>query len=289
MRFLFGAQWCLAGIIETRRRRPRLLPPTAGFAPATSAGSTRTGIFILSGGAKDVIVLPSGKNVHPEDIEAHYLKCPLVAELAVIGVEDETESRAGAEKLAAVVVPDFAYLKQAGVANSKEAIRHALDNLGRELPEYQRVRDYLIRIEPLPRTATNKIKRFQLKKEVETGEIAADTKPQTSWKLTDEDNQLLDSNIAKAVLSAIRQNAGDAEVIHPTMNLEIDLGLDSLARAEVFAALEHAYSARISCRGRSQCPDGQGTYRIGWLPCRRRQPGSTFDGAELGQDRTRGR
>jgi acyl-coenzyme A synthetase/AMP-(fatty) acid ligase len=122
-----------------------------------------------------------------EDIEAHYLKCPLVAELAIIGVEDETESRAGAEKLAAVVVPDFAYLKQAAVANSKEAIRHALDNLGRELPEYQRVRDYLIRIEPLPRTATNKIKRFQLKKEIETGEIAAETKPETSWKLSDED------------------------------------------------------------------------------------------------------
>jgi len=203
------------------------------------------GHLFIVGRAKDVIVLPSGKNVHPEDIEAHYLKCPLVAELAIIGVEDETESRAGSEKLAAVVVPDFAYLKQAAVANSKEAIRHALDNLGRELPEYQRVRDYLIRIEPLPRTATNKIKRFQLKKEIETGEIAAETKPETSWKLSDEDRVLLDTNIAKAVMSSIRQNV-DADVVHPAMNLEIDLGLDSLGRAEVFAALEHAYSIEFA-------------------------------------------
>ena len=200
------------------------------------------GFLYIVGRAKDVIVLPSGKNVHPEDIEAHYLKCPLVAELAIIGVADETDSRAGSEKLAAVVVPDFTYLKQARVANSKEAIRHALDNLGRELPEYQRVRDYIVRIEPLPRTATNKIKRFQLKKEIETGVIAAETRQPKVWGLTDLDREVLDTTIGKAVLSAIRQNATHGEPIHPDMNLEIDLGLDSLARAEVFAALEHAFS-----------------------------------------------
>lgn len=200
------------------------------------------GFLYIVGRGKDVIVLPSGKNVHPEDLEVHYLKCPLVAELAVIGVEDETEARAGAEKLAAVVVPDFAYLKQTGIANSKEAIRHALDNLGRQLPEYQRVRDYIIRVEPLPLTATNKIKRFQLKKEIESGAIAADTKETKSWELSAEDANLLESNIAKAVLSAIKQNAKGPETIHPKMNLEIDLGLDSLARAEVFAALEQAFA-----------------------------------------------
>src|SRR5436190_1480048 len=135
------------------------------------------GFLYIVGRGKDVIVLPSGKNVHPEDIEVHYLKCPLVAELAIIGVADEGE-RAGSEKLAAVVVPDFDYLKKEKIANSKEAIRHDLDNLGRSLPEYQRVRDYIVRAEPLPRTATRKIKRFQLKQELESGLITADAKEQ---------------------------------------------------------------------------------------------------------------
>jgi long-chain acyl-CoA synthetase len=40
----------------------------------------------------------------------------------------------------------------------------------------------------------------------------------------------------------IRSNAKDAGTIHPAMNLEIDLGLDSLARAETFAALEAAFA-----------------------------------------------
>jgi len=205
----------------------------------------KDGHLYIVGRGKDVIVLPSGKNVHPEDLEVHYLKCPLVEELAIIGVEDESEARAGAEKLVAVVVPDFEYLKFEKIANSKEAIRHALDNLGRELPEYQRVRDYIIRAEPLPRTATRKIKRFQLKKEIESGVIAAEAKEAKVWEFSDAEHAMLATNSAKAVVAAIKQNAKDAEVVHPAMNLEIDLGLDSLARAETFAALEQAFSTEF--------------------------------------------
>ncbi|MBV9242371.1 MAG: non-ribosomal peptide synthetase, partial [Acidobacteria bacterium] len=202
------------------------------------------GHLYIVGRAKDVIVLPSGKNVHPEDLETHYLKCPLIAELAVIGVADENE-RSGAEKLAAIVVPDFDYLRKEKIANSGEAIRHALDNLGRSLPEYQRVRDYVIRAEPLPRTATRKIKRFQLKQEVESGLIAAEPKAKT-WTLSPADAELLATSSGKTVIAAIRQNAADTELVHPAMNLEIDLGLDSLARAETFATLEHAYSTEFT-------------------------------------------
>ena len=204
------------------------------------------GHLYIVGRGKDVIVLPSGKNVHPEDLEVHYLKSPLVEEMAIIGVEDKSAGRAGAEKLAAVVVPDFDYLKQTKIANSKEAIRYALDNLGRELPEYQRVRDYIIRAEPLPRTATRKIKRFELKKEIESGKISlGDAKPEKIRTLTEDDKKLINSQIGQAVASAVKQNAKDADVIHPEMNLEIDLGLDSLARAEVFAALEQAFSTEF--------------------------------------------
>jgi long-chain acyl-CoA synthetase len=201
------------------------------------------GHLFIVGRAKDVIVLPSGKNVHPEDLEVHYLKAPLVEEMAILGVKDETAQHAGAEKLVAVIVPDFAYLKANNIANSREAIRHELDNLGRELPEYQRVRDYIIRVEPLPRTATRKIRRFELQKEIESGAITTrQARDPQQWKLSEADQKLLASNAGKAVVTAIQKNVKDAETIHPTMNLEIDLGLDSLSRAEVFAALEQAFA-----------------------------------------------
>jgi long-chain acyl-CoA synthetase len=228
--------------------------PTANAEAFTEDGWFRSGdlgrfdkdghLYIV-GRAKDVIVLPSGKNVHPEDIEIHYLKAPEVEELAVLGVTDDSEQKAGAEKLIAVVIPDFEYLKHAAVANSKEAIRYALDNLGRELPEYQRVRDYIVRVEPLPRTATRKIKRFQLKKEIESGLISDGTIETRAWTLSPDDESFLSGAVAGAVVKAIRQNVKEADLIHPDMNLEIDLGLDSLARAETFAALEHAFSTEF--------------------------------------------
>lgn len=205
------------------------------------------GHLFIVGRGKDVIVLPSGKNVHPEDLEVHYLKAPEVEELAVIGVNDETAGRAGAEKLIMVVVPNFEYLKTAKLSNSKEAIRYALDNLGRGLPEYQRVRDYIVRTEPLPRTATRKIKRFELKKQIESGEIASGGLPEKKeWKLLPTDSEVMETALGKTVSAAIRSQSKDAELIHPDMNLEIDLGLDSLARAEFFAGLEQAFETEFT-------------------------------------------
>lgn len=217
-----------------------------GWFRSGDLGKIVNGHLYIVGRAKDVIVLPSGKNVHPEDLEVHYLKCPLIEELAIVGVADESDLRAGSEKLAAVIVPDFEYLKLQKIANSKEAIRHELDTLGRELPEYQRVREYIIRAEPLPRTATRKIKRFQLKKEIESGEIAGQAKEQKQWVLSAEDKALMDSPSGRAVAAAITQNLKEPQDIAPQMNLEIDLGLDSLARAETFAALEQAFDTEFN-------------------------------------------
>ncbi|MEO8649598.1 MAG: AMP-binding protein, partial [Acidobacteriota bacterium] len=199
------------------------------------------GNLFIVGRAKDVIVLPSGKNVHPEDLEVHYLKSPLIEEIAILGVADDSSEHLGAEKLAAVVVPDFEYLRSAKVANSKEAIRYALDNLGRDLPEYQRVRDYIIRAEPLPRTGSRKIKRFELKAELESGGSGSEPADTKTWQLTAEDASVLESDAAGSVVAIISQNLNESQTIHPDMNLEIDLGLDSLGRAETFAALEHTF------------------------------------------------
>jgi len=213
----------------------------------------KDGHLFIVGRKKDVIVLPSGKNVHPEDLEVHYLKTPLVEELAILGVKDTSSDHAGAEKLVAVAVPDFNYLKVNNIANSQNAIRYALDNLGRELPEYQRVRDYIVRIEPLPRTATRKIKRFQLLKEIETGDIGGgEAQPEKEWIFSAEDQVMVDSGVGKTVLSVIRKNTAAVDVVHPSMNLEIDLGLDSLGRAEVFAALEQAYSHEFEANEAAQ-------------------------------------
>ncbi len=198
------------------------------------------GHLYIVGRKKDVIVLPSGKNVYPEDVEAHYARSPLVGELCVLGVPDEAHDFGQAEKLCGVIVPDFDYLKVQGIANAREAIRFALDNLGRELPEYQRVRDYIVRSEALPRTATRKVRRFELLKQIKSQGLAGHSRRATGeLDFDDAAVRLMESAAGRALTIAIQQHApADMPAIHPGMNLELDLGLDSLARAECISSVE---------------------------------------------------
>jgi long-chain acyl-CoA synthetase len=200
----------------------------------------------IVGRSKDVIVLPNGKNIHPEDLEVHYSKTPMVGEMCILGVKDESSNLAGAEKLVAVVVPDFDYMKKNSIANAREAIRHEFDDLGRQLPEYQRVRETIVRAEALPRTATRKVRRFEVAKEIADHKFDSGDAPLVKkLEFTDADRQIMDAPIGRQLTKLVRQNSEQAETIHPLMSLEIDLGLDSLSRAEVFAGLEQAFNVEF--------------------------------------------
>ena len=68
------------------------------------------GHLFLTGRKKEVIVLSNGKNVYPEEIEAHYLKSPYIKEIAVMGLEGKPGE--GGDRLHAVIVPNFDVLRQ---------------------------------------------------------------------------------------------------------------------------------------------------------------------------------
>ena len=249
------------GIGEVQIRGPIVMPgyyrnPAANREAFTADGWFRSGdlgrfdpeghLYIV-GRKKDVIITPSGKNVFPEDVEAHYGRSGMVSEICVLGVRDEASDFKRAEKLCAVVVPDFDYLKAQKIANAGEAIRFDLENLGRELPEYQRVHDFIIRAEALPRTSTRKVRRFELRDQLEMSGALGASARQTQAELvfTAEDRALMNSDAGRAFVAAIKQHAREAEEIHPEMNLEIDLGLDSLARAECIVSLEQALNVEL--------------------------------------------
>ena len=160
-----------------------------------------------------------------------------MSEVCVLGIKDRSSQFRGAEKLSAVVVPNFDYLKAQRIANAREWVVWELENLGRELPEYQRVHDFVLRAEPLPRTTTRKIRRFELKNQLD--ELRKLEGPETTAVvLSEADRVLMDSQAGRALVAAVQQHSRDARVISPQMNLEIDLQLDSLARAECVVALE---------------------------------------------------
>ena len=144
----------------------------------------------------------------------------------------------------AVVVPNFDYLKANRIANTREFLRDQIAGLSNQLPKYKRLMSYQIQSDPLPRTTTRKIKRMEIKRLVESGELkASDTTPAASP--SDSQNTGLESAVGQEVISCLRETYHRDVPIDPNMNLELDLGFDSMERVELLASLEQALSLQL--------------------------------------------
>lgn len=191
------------------------------------------GNLFITGRQKDVIILANGKNVYPEEIEAHYLQSPLIKEICVLGIED-----GATEKLYAVVTPNFDILRQRKIVNTKEVIRFDIEGLSAKLPSTKRISGYEIWQEDLPRTTTRKLKRFEIEKRVKAGK-RDDAGAEITKPLTQEDSAWLEQPDNQRALKIIREySPNHPENISPADNLELDLGLDSMRRVELLVALE---------------------------------------------------
>jgi long-chain acyl-CoA synthetase len=200
------------------------------------------GNLFVTGRKKEVIVLPNGKNIYPDELESHYQQSPYIQEIAVIGVASPQER---GERLHAVVVPNFDYLKTQKIANAREALRDQIAGLSNQLPKYKRLMSYQVQGEPLPRTTTRKIKRLELKKLVESGQLqSSDIMPSQS-SAGKEDRTLLESVVGQEVLSLMRETYHREVAIEPNMNLELDLGFDSMERVELLASLEQILNLEL--------------------------------------------
>ncbi|MBZ5703052.1 MAG: AMP-binding protein [Acidobacteriia bacterium] len=201
------------------------------------------GRLAITGRKKEVIILSSGKNIYPEEIEAHYLQSPYIAELCVLGLAAPGEP--AAERLHAVVVPNLEVLRERKIVNIKEALRFDIENLSVHLPAHKRILSYAIRMEPLPRTTTRKLKRYEIERQVRSRAPEAE-KPAASAKPAAEPDAAwaADPDLTRA-LELVREAAHDKSAVHPDANLELDLGLDSIERIELLTNLEQLFASAM--------------------------------------------
>ncbi len=197
--------------------------------------------LFITGRKKEVIVLPNGKNIYPDEIEAHYQKSPFIQELAVLGIADAQER---GEKLHAVVVPNFDYLKSKKIANAREALRDEIAGLSNQLPKYKRLMSYRIQSEPILRTTTRKIKRIELKKMIESGQMQS-VENGALLPASPEDLVLMNSSTGREVVRCLRENYRREAPIDANSNLELDLGFDSMERVELLASLEQSLDLQL--------------------------------------------
>jgi long-chain acyl-CoA synthetase len=205
------------------------------------------GNLFITGRRKEVIVLANGKNVYPEEIEVHYLQAPYVKEICVMALE----ARPGdptSERLHAVVVPNFELLRERNI----EALSH-------KIASTKRLGSYDIWQEDLPRTTTRKLKRFQIEKKVRElkqrqGAGDSEVGMENEKPLTGDEKSWLEREDVKLALTIVRESVRESsreaprnqpDAIHPTYNLELDLGLDSMQRIELLTALEQQFGGEV--------------------------------------------
>jgi long-chain acyl-CoA synthetase len=116
----------------------------------------------LKGRAKHVIVLESGKNVYPEEVEWELSRIPYVEEVLVRGGKLN-----GQEVVQAVIYPNAEALEESGrAADVSRLIWEAIKVRQGRLAPHKRIRrreDVIITDQPFPKTSTMDIKRHLYK------------------------------------------------------------------------------------------------------------------------------
>jgi len=205
------------------------------------------GNLFITGRKKEIIVLSNGKNIYPEEVEAHYLKSSYIKEICVVGLEG-LPGDPSSERLHAVVVPNFEVLRQRKIVNAKEVIRFDIEGLSAKLASTKRIGSYEIWQEDLPRTTTRKLRRFEIERRVRENRArgTADTDVASEKPLRAEDSLWLEDPSNQRALAIIREvSRRKPESIRPTDNLELDLGLDSMQRVELLVGLEQEFGGDI--------------------------------------------
>jgi long-chain acyl-CoA synthetase len=194
------------------------------------------GYLTVTGRSKDVIVLANGENVYPEELETHYSRSPFIKEMCIIGIAQNGAS-AGSEILHAIVVPDMDEFRRQGQTAIMEMIRFDIENLSKQVPSYFRIHSLAIRNEPLPRTVTRKLKRFEIQQEEQARQQAKEQGP-VAAAAPPEDHPRFRAGAGLVIAELVRQSKRGIGALDPAMNIELDLGFDSLARIELLGLAE---------------------------------------------------
>ena len=127
---------------------------------------TEDGFIYVTGRKKDIIVLKNGKNVYPQEIETLINKLPYVTESLVYQREkDKTDTM-----LCAKIVYDKDIIKESfGEKTEKEYkdnIWEEIKEINKQLPVFKHIKKITVTTEPLIKTTTQKVKRYEELKKV---------------------------------------------------------------------------------------------------------------------------
>jgi long-chain acyl-CoA synthetase len=188
----------------------------------------KDGEIFITGRIKNVIVLPSGKNVYPEELESYYKSSSLIQEIAVFGLDTEE-----GERVFAVIVPsiknDSAY----------SLVKDELNRLNKGLPTYKMVTAFAVSLEPLPVNSTRKILYDKVRENLLNG-LYMTGEDDTAALVT----ELLPQSPAEEHVINILKDRFKRDKIFARETMS-DMGVDSLGLIDLLAHLEEKLNVTI--------------------------------------------
>ncbi len=194
----------------------------------------------ITGRKNDMIVLSSGKNINPEEIETYYEKNPFIKEICILSF---TSSRLkGVDSLSAIIVIDEEEFKRNNETRIQEKIKWELDTMAAGLPSYKRIKRFVISKTPLPRTRLGKIMRYKAKELFEQlSNLSVSDKSQEGQC---EKIDIYYEDVYNIGVSFIENTL--KRKVSASDHLELDLGLDSLERIELLLNLQERLNLKLS-------------------------------------------
>lgn len=128
------------------------------------------GYVFICGRKKNVVVLRNGKNIYPEELEVLIQNLPYVEECMVFGEEKHEGSGDHDLALAAKIVykPDVMSesCEAFDTAEIERIVKRDIDAINETVPAYKHIRRLVITDEPMIKTTTGKVKRYEEQKKI---------------------------------------------------------------------------------------------------------------------------
>ena len=214
----------MKGYYNKPEKTAELMTEDGWFKTGDLAKIDEEGYITIIGRRNSMIVLSNGKNIDPETLENRLIakSDKLIKEAGIFNHQN---------KLAAIIIPDLLECRKRNINNVKTYIKNIVEDYNLSAHNYEKVLDYKVFEEELPKTRVGKLRRFMLPNLYEQNVVK-------KAKVVEPDNE-----VYKILKEYVKKAKGIEP--QPEENLELEIGMDSLDIVEFFAYIENNFGLQL--------------------------------------------